>query len=136
MPVAAAQLLFTVGVTCALAFNLPDVPLSNLTETLRLDLQKRLHPELYTTTTTTGAPGNDSMDSMEQSSGSMESQNRIDYNSGNFKYVDGKQGFYNLMNKHNYYYGKHGNKNGFKDKSDAPAAPANGKIDLKKVVKS
>ncbi|KAG5672416.1 hypothetical protein PVAND_002547 [Polypedilum vanderplanki] len=128
MPIAAAQLLFTVGVTCALAFELPSVTIHNITETLREDLHKRLNPELYTTTTT-AAPSNDSSESMEHNS-------RIDYNGNNFKYIDGKKDYYNLMNKHNYYYyGKYGNKNGFKDKIDNQIS--NDKNDtLKKVVKT
>jgi hypothetical protein len=132
MPVVAAQLLFTVGVTCALAFELPSVPLHNITDTLRNTLQERLHPHL--TSTTTEAPADDS-GSMEGDHDHDHDHSRIDMNSNNFKYVDGKQGYYNLMNKHNYYY--KGSKNGFKDKADNLTALSAAKSDdLKKIVKT
>lgn len=97
------------GVTAALAFELPDKPLYHITSELRENLQKRLHPELYTTTS---APSNNT-NSAEHIFDDIHS--RIDYNNNDLKYVKNKQSYYNTMNKHNYYYEK---LNGLSDKLD------------------
>lgn len=97
--VVAAQLLFTVGVTCALAFELPSKPIYQITKELREHLQKRLHPEKYTTTE---APKNSS----EMMDMDDHDHRRIDMNYNRLNFVNGKENYYDLMNKHNYYYGK------------------------------
>lgn len=126
-PVVAAQLLFTIGVTIALAFELPDKPIHTITEQLRQNFQERLHGK----TTPAPSPDNNSTD---------DGHSRIDYNSNNLKYVyNSKDAYYNLMNKHNYYYGNHG----FKDRIDdnqstanKPTNTTNGEIISKQVVKT
>jgi hypothetical protein len=103
MPVAAAQLLFTVGVTCALAFELPSMPLYHITQQLRENLQKRLHPTI--------APA------VNASSNSTEdNHSRIDYNNVHLKYINTKQNYYDAMNKHSYYYNS-GMNNNYDDKN-------------------
>jgi hypothetical protein len=134
IPFATAQLQFTVGVTCALAFELPNVPLHNITETLRQNLQMKLHPEQFPTTTEEAPAADDDDDHGGGDDHDHESHNnRIDSNYKDFKYIDGKQSFYNMMNKHNFYYSK----NGFKDKSDNQTALTGAKNDdLRKIVKT
>lgn len=102
MPIVAAQMLFTIGVTVALAFELPDKPLHHITEQLRENLQVRLHGPK-----TTEAPA----------SNNANDNSRIDLNSNNLQYTN-KQEYYNLMNKHSYYYGNQG----FKDRIDDPTS--------------
>lgn len=107
MPIAAAQLLFTIGVTVALAFELPDKPIGRITQELRDSLHKRLHPS---STTAAPAISNSSVDYDHD-----HDHSRIDYNSNNLKYIyNNKQAYYNTMNKHKYYYGNYG----FKDRID------------------
>lgn len=134
--VVAAQLLFTVGVTCALAFELPSKPLSAITAELREHLQMKLHPEKYTTK---APPPNDTdsnessmMDSHEGGGGGDNS--RIDFNYNRLKFINGKQNYYDTLNKHNYYYNdkyKPHKHNKFSDKSDNVAAhkPSNQSAD-------
>jgi hypothetical protein len=127
MPIAAAQLLFTIGVTVALAFELPDKPIGRITQELRDSLQKRLHPS-----STTAAPAT--------SNSSDSDHSRIDYNSNNLKYIysNNKQTYYNTMNKHKYYYGNYG----FKDRIDDNKPSTNktttndDDVESKKVVKT
>ncbi|XP_070503948.1 uncharacterized protein [Chironomus tepperi] len=126
MPIAAAQLLFTIGVTVALAFELPDKPIGRITQELRDSLQKRLHPS-----STTAAP--------DTSNSSDSDHSRIDYNSNNLKYIyNNKQAYYNNMNKHKYYYGNYG----FKDRIDDNKPSTNKSaindddVESKKVVKT
>lgn len=100
IPIVAAQLLFTVGVTCALAFELPSKPLYHITQMLRESLLKREGLEEETTTTT--APDKNSTD---------DEHSRIDYNNKYLNYIDyNKQNYYDSMNKHNYYYTNSNNK--------------------------
>jgi hypothetical protein len=106
--VVAAQLLFTVGVTCALAFELPSKPLAQITQELREHLQKKLHPEKYTTTTE-AASINDTDSEDESHSGEMDvtmmdPHRRMDFNYNGLNYINGKQNYYDTINKHNYYY--------------------------------
>lgn len=118
--VVAAQLLFTIGVTCALAFELPSKPLSAITAELREHLQKKLHPEKYTTK---APPPNDThSDEMMDSHEHGGDNSRIDFNYNRFKFINNKQNYYDTLNKHNYYYNDkyrpstYNNK--FSDKSD------------------
>lgn len=116
--VVAAQLLFTIGVTCALAFELPSKPLSAITAELRDHLQMKLHPEKYTTE---APPPNDthSSEMMDSHEGGGDNS-RIDFNYNRLKFINGKQNYYDTLNKHNYYYNDkykpYNNK--FSDKSD------------------
>lgn len=112
--------------TIALAFELPDKPIHHITQELREHLQIRIHggPKK-----TTAAPDTNSTDS----------HSRIDMNNKDLKYVyNSKDAYYNLMNKHNYYYGS----NGFKDRIDnesttiKPNTTAEGEIISRKVVKT
>lgn len=92
MPVAAAQLLFTIGVTVALAYELPDKPIYRITQEIKDNLQKRLHPS-----STTVAPS---------AVNSTDGHSRIDYDSNNLMYIyNNKEAYYSMMNKHKYYYG-------------------------------
>jgi hypothetical protein len=110
--VVAAQLLFTVGVTCALAFELPSKPIYQITQELRDNLQKKLHPEKYTTTE---APKNDTSEEMMDMDD--HDHRRIDMNYNRLNFVNNKQNYYDLINKHNYYYAG-GKPSYFSDKSD------------------
>lgn len=91
MPIVAAQLLFTIGVTVALAFELPDKPLYRITQEIRESLQKRLHPELKA--------------AASNSTNSTDSHSRIDVNGNDLNYVYNSKDYYNKMNNHKYYYG-------------------------------
>lgn len=115
----AAQLLFTVGVTCALAFELPSKPVYRITQELRENLQKKLHPEKYTTTE---APSNETSSDDDD----MMDNKRMDLNYNSLNYINGKPNYYDVMNKHNYYYAG-GKPSYFSDKSDnfAPTTHAN-----------
>lgn len=91
MPIVAAQLLFTIGVTVALAYELPDKPVYRITQEIKNNLQKRLHPS------STAAPATANITA---------GQKRIDYDSNNLMYIDNnKDTYYGMMNKHKYYYG-------------------------------
>lgn len=83
IPVVAAQVLFTVGVTGALAFELPSKPLYYITKELKQNLNDILSGE-----TTTSA---------------SEDAKRRDPNVNDLTYVD-KNDYYNSINKHNLYY--------------------------------
>lgn len=117
IPIVAAQLLFTVGVTCALAFELPSEPLYHITQKLRnnlLGIPDQAEEE------TTAAPAPE--DSHEN--GDVDPQSRVDYNYNNLNYIDYNKDKYFDMNKHNYYYSSNYNKhyhnpnNYISDKSD------------------
>lgn len=91
IPIVAAQLLFTVGVTCALAFELPSEPIYHITQKLRNNLYGVKDEEEETTVASseTSANGTD----------------RSDANDKRLSYINyNKQGLYDSMNKHNYYY--------------------------------
>jgi hypothetical protein len=90
----AAQLLFTVGVTCALAFELPSEPIYKITQKLKHNLFSVADPE------------------PEDASSNDTDIKRMDY-ATRIKYNDAN--FYNTLNKHNFYYS-----NAFiSDKSDS-----------------
>lgn len=91
IPIVAAQLLFTVGVTCALAFELPSEPIYHITQKLR---QSLLNVEDVADQTTTPASNDTS---------SEDDHSRIDKNFNDLNYVNRKQ-YYDSMNKHSYYY--------------------------------
>jgi hypothetical protein len=125
--------LFTVGVTCALAFELPHKPLYQITQELRENLQKRLHPELRTTE----APKTDATNSTNGDADDDDHHHsRIDYNNQHLKYIDSKHNYFNAMNKHNYYYNnndkyqQYGSKYYISDKADNYAT--NGVYNLRK----
>lgn len=101
IPIVAAQLLFTVGVTCALAFELPSEPIYHITQKLR---QSLLNVEDVADQTTTPA-SNDTSSSSED-----DDHSRIDKNFNNLNYVNRNQ-YYDSMNKHNYYYSTNYNGN-------------------------
>jgi hypothetical protein len=117
--VVAAQLLFTVGVTCALAFELPSKPLHQITAELREHLQQKLHPEKYTTTTEAPTMNDTDYSDHESHSGemdmSMDPHRRMDFNYNGLNYINGKENYYDMINKHNYYYK---NKKKISNKSD------------------
>lgn len=96
IPIVATQLLFTVGVTCALAFELPSEPLYKITQQLRDQLYG------FNMSTTTEAPTTVPPEMMSDDYHDHD-HSRIDYNSNGLNYVD-KQHYYASMNKHNYYY--------------------------------
>lgn len=89
IPVVAAQVLFTVGVTAALAFELPSKPLYYITKELKQNLKDILSGE-----TTTSASSDDAK--------------RRDPNVNDLTYVD-KQNYYSSINKHNLYYNDYAN---------------------------
>lgn len=99
----AAQLLFTVGVTCALAFELPSMPLYHITRQLKNELlgYKEGDAEPAEEPATTVAPEPDSHESFDD-----HDHSRIDLNNKRLSYINynGKQNYYNPMTKHNYYY--------------------------------
>jgi hypothetical protein len=95
IPVVAAQLLFTVGVTCALAFELPSEPIYKITQKLRQNLLGI--PDKEEEEETTAAADTNSTD---------DDNRRIDYNRQrlNYNYNNRQQNYYDSMNKHSYYY--------------------------------
>lgn len=110
IPIVAAQLLFTVGVTCALAFELPSEPIYHITQKLRNNLYGIKNDE----DETTAAPA-------------VNDTSRLDYDNKRLNYINYyKPSSYDSMNKHSYYYS--GNNKyyykplspgyGFSDKSD------------------
>lgn len=123
----AAQLLFTVGVTCALAFELPSEPIYKITQKLRENLYGIKDEEEEETTT--AAPTTMADDTYDHDHG--DDPSRIDYNSQRLNYVNSNmRNNYDSMNKHNYYYSANYNNNNkyyhkplspnnyFSDKSD------------------
>jgi hypothetical protein len=80
----AAQLLFTVGVTCALAFALPSEPIYKITQQLKHNLFSVADPE---------DPAADSSNDTDIKR--MDYATRLKYNEENY---------YNTLNKHNFYY--------------------------------
>lgn len=95
IPIVAAQLLFTVGVTCALAFELPSEPIYHITQKLRNNLYGVKDEEEETTT----GP------SSEPSANGTDQHSRLDYDNKRLNYINyNKQGLYDSMNKHSYYY--------------------------------
>lgn len=112
IPIVAAQLLFTVGVTCALAFELPSEPIYHITQKLRNNLYGVKNDEEETT----AAPES-----------STNSNSRFDYDNNRLNYINyNKQNSYDSINKHNYYYSPNNKyyykplspSYGFNDKSD------------------
>jgi hypothetical protein len=93
IPIVAAQILFTIGVTCALAFELPSEPIYKITQKLRQNLLGTKVKEDEEETTTPAPASNDT-----------DEHSRIDYNHNRLNYVNGKQNYYDSMNKHGYYY--------------------------------
>lgn len=90
----AAQILFTVGVTCALAFELPSEPIYHITQKLRNNLLGIKEEKEEDETTTAAAASNDTDDD----------HSRIDYNGNRLHYINNKPNYYDSMNKHSYYY--------------------------------
>ena len=105
IPIVGAQLLFTVGVTCALAFELPSEPIYKITQKLRNNLL--------------GIKDDSSSSSSEEESGDATAGNdtdddnsRIDYNHNKLHYINyNKNNYYDSMNKHGYYYASNYNNN-------------------------
>jgi acetate kinase len=105
--------LFTVGVTCALAFELPSEPIYHITQKLRNNLYGVKNEEEETTTAAAESSANAS--------------SRFDYDNKRLNYVNyNKQSLYDSMNKHSYYYSTNNKyyykplspNYGFNDKSD------------------
>lgn len=94
IPIVAAQILFTVGVTCALAFELPSEPIYQITQKLRQNLLGTKVKEDDEEETTTPAP----------SSNDTDEHSRIDYNHNRLNQISYKQNYYDSLNKHGYYY--------------------------------
>jgi hypothetical protein len=93
IPIVAAQLLFTVGVTCALAFELPSEPLYHITQKLRNNLYGVKNEEEETTTLA------------DSTANDTQQHSRFDYDNKRLNYINyNKQGLYDSMNKHSYYY--------------------------------
>lgn len=99
------------GITCALAFELPSKPIYQITHELREHLQKRLHPEKYTTTE---APQNSSEEMTDMDD---HGNRRVDMNYNRLNFINSNQNYYDMINKHNYYYAG-GKPSYFSDKSD------------------
>lgn len=72
----------------------------------------KLHPEKYTTTTE--APSSNETDDTMM----MDPHSRIDFNYNGLKFINGKQNYYDMINKHNYYYKQSPSHNKISDKSD------------------
>lgn len=109
IPIVAAQLLFTVGVTCALAFELPSEPIYHITQKLRQGL---LNVEDVADETSTAAPNDTS---------SEDDHSRIDKNYNRLTYVGyNKNNYYDSMNKHSYYYSPNYNGNKYYQKPLSP----------------
>lgn len=101
IPIVAAQLLFTIGVTCALAFELPSKPLYRITQELREKLQSDMKGEEPTTPAPPPPPPPSAPDEHSYSDIIYNDHSRIDYNL-NSPY--NKQNYYDSSNKHDYYY--------------------------------
>lgn len=104
VPIVAAQLLFTVGVTTALAFELPSKPLYRITEELRDKLQSDMKEDEPTTPASPPPPPPppSAPDADHSYSDIMHNDHsRIDYN---LNYPNNKQNYYETLNKHGYYY--------------------------------
>lgn len=113
IPVVGAQLLFTVGVTCALAFELPSEPIYHITQKLRDNLYGIKDEE----ETTTPAPAS----SAENDTDTDDGHSRIDYNHKQLNYINSnKQNYYDSMNKHNYYYSGNYNSDKYYQKPLSP----------------
>lgn len=83
------------GVTCALAFELPSEPIYHITQKLRNNLLGIKDDDGKEEETTTAVPA--VPDTNEHS--------RIDYDHKRLNYVNyNKPNYYDSMNKHNYYY--------------------------------
>ncbi|CAO1438957.1 unnamed protein product [Diamesa serratosioi] len=104
VPIVAAQLLFTIGVTCALAFELPSKPIFRITQELREKLQADIKGEEPTTPAPPPPPPPPpSAPDAEHSYSDIiyNDHSRIDYN---LNYPNNKQNYYDSLNKHGYYY--------------------------------
>ena len=118
IPIVAAQLLFTVGVTCALAFELPSEPIYQITEKLRNQLLGVKDEE----ETTTPAPATTPEDSHEHDDHDDhdDEHSRIDYDNKRLNYVNFNNLHYDSMNKHNYYYSTNYNSDKYYQKPLSP----------------
>ena len=104
VPIVAAQLLFTVGVTTALAFELPSKPLYRITQELREKLQSDINGEEPTTPEPPPPPPPPpTAPEHSHSDITYNDHSRIDYNLKDSYY---KQNYYDSLNKHGYYYSK------------------------------
>lgn len=111
IPIVAAQLLFTVGVTCALAFELPSEPLYHITNKLRDNLLGGQDEKSEEETTTPAPPAEDTED---------EHHSRIDYDNKRLNYINYNKNNYDSMNKHSYYYQANYNNNKYYQKPLSP----------------
>lgn len=98
IPIAAAQLLFTVGITVAMAFELPSKPLYHITQELR----EQINGKKEETEEASDAPATDMPDD-DNTIGVMDNSSRTDYNYKNLFYSNRNNNF-NSINKHNMYY--------------------------------
>jgi hypothetical protein len=85
--------LFTVGVTCALAFELPSEPIYHITQKLRNNLYGVKDEEAETTTA-----------AQESSINGTDQNSRLDYDNKRLNYINYNKHSYDSMNKHSYYY--------------------------------
>lgn len=112
IPTVGAQLLFTIGVTCALAFELPSVPLNVIDEMIEKARQPLEEEPSPMTITSTEMPAMESQYPMPEQDQydfnymDVDFQNNLsrkDYSYNQLKYTDTKD-YYGSINKHNYYY--------------------------------
>lgn len=103
----AAQLLFTVGVTCALAFELPSEPIYKITQKLRNNLYGITEPP-----EDDGGDDDDTTTAASADGGDDDDHSRIDSNHKKLSYINSnKKNYYDSMNKHSYYYSPNYNNN-------------------------
>lgn len=108
----AAQLLFTVGVTCALAFELPSEPIYHITQKLRNNLLGIKDGDAEEETTTAAPVEDEHTD---------EHHSRFDYDHKRLNYVNyNKPNNYDSINKHSYYYSANYNNNKYYQKPLSP----------------
>lgn len=116
IPIVAAQLLFTVGVTCALAFELPSEPIYHITQKLRNNLLGIKDDDDEEEETTTVGP-----ETMSSANDTDDDHSRIDYHNQRLNYINyNKQNYYDSMNKHSYYYAANYNNNKYYHKPLSP----------------
>lgn len=105
IPIVAAQLLFTVGVTCALAFELPSEPIYKITQKLRNNLYGIKDDDDETTTAAAEGMSSEEDSATDAGDGDDHSRRRIDSNNKRLQYINSNQlNYYDSMNKHSYYY--------------------------------
>ncbi|CRL05608.1 CLUMA_CG018494, isoform A [Clunio marinus] len=125
LPIVAAQLLFTVGVTSALAFELPSEPIYHITEKLRDRLVGA--EEDYEDD---DDDNNDETTTMASNSDDTDNSRRKDKNRNQLHYIDYKQkNYYDSMNKHRYYYSQNYNNNKYYHIPSSPNYYFNDRLD-------